>query len=181
MLPLAAALLVATAGCYTYSRSPGEAVPESGEVVRAYLSEAGASELRSEVGVGVRELFGRMRAVSRDSATLGIRRGGQGRADALGAVRDSVTIPVSAVESWETQQFSVVRTGLAGLGAGAVVVMAFRLTVDQSGSLAPRDGFEGGGGEGTVVPSGSPEVAPGDAEGSGTRVPVWISWSLPVP
>lgn len=184
MLLLAAALLTATGGCYTYARSPGERVPESGEVVRAYLSDAGGAELRSEIGVGVRELFGRLRAVSSDSATLGIRRGGQGRADALGAVRDSITIPLSAVESWETQRFSAVRSGLAGLGAGAALAVAFKLTVEQSGSLAQRDGFDdGGGGEGALVPSGDSRVGPSDSgeEESATLGPLWVAWSLPVP
>jgi len=177
---LAGVLLAATAGCYTYGSSPGTEVPDSGEVVRVHLTEEGAASLQSEVGVGVSQLFGRLRTTVGDSVTLAVRRSGQGRVDAFGAIRDSVAIPVSAVESWETQQFSVLRTGGVVLGAGAAVAVLTSLTVEQSGTL-DRGGTDGGGGEGSLGPARPPMVGPRSADGSSRGAPVWISWSLPVP
>lgn len=149
-------------------------------MVRVHLTEQGAAGLQSEVGVGVSQLFGRLRDTRGDSVTLDVRRGGQGRVDAFGALRDSVAIPVSAVESWETQQFSVLRTGGVVLGAGAAVAVLASLTVEQSGTL-DRGGTGGTGGEGSLTPAGSPMVVPLSADGSGVSAPVGISWSLPVP
>lgn len=149
-------------------------------MVRVHLGEEGAADLQSEIGVGVQELFARLRGSRGDSVMLDVRRGGQGRVDAFGGVRDSVTIPVSAVESWETQQFSVLRTGGVVLGAGAAVAVLTRLTVEQSGTL-DRGGTGGGGGEGSLGSARSPEVRPASGESSSLSAPLWIYWSLSVP
>lgn len=149
-------------------------------MARVHLTEEGAAGLQSEIGVGVSQLFGRVRDTRGDSVMLDVRRGGQGRVDAFGSVRDSVTIPVSAVESWETQQFSALRTGGVVLGVGAAVAVLGRLSVEQSGTL-DRGGTGGGGGEGALGPARSPAVRPAAGESSSLSAPLWISWSLPVP
>jgi len=178
---LSAAFLPLFVGCYTYGTAPGEQVPESGKRVRAQLTEEEASELQSELGIGVDRVFGSVLTSSGESVTIATRRGGQGRVDAFGALRDSVTIPVSAVETWETQQFSLLRTAGVVAAGGAAVVMFARLAVDQSGEPPDRGPLGGGGGEGSIAPPGLPEVQPRSGDKAGLSVPVWIAWSVPVP
>lgn len=178
---LSVALLPFFVGCYTYRSAPPAQVPEGGQRVRAYLTEEGASELQSELGIGVDRVFGNVLTSSGESVTIATRRGGQGRVDAFGALRDSVTIPVSAVETWETQQFSLLRTAGVVAAGGAAVVMFARLAVDQSGAPPDRGPLGGGGGEGSIAPSGLPEVQPRSGDEAGGSPPVWIAWSLPVP
>lgn len=177
---LAAVLLATTTGCYTYGSAPGPRVPDTGAVVRARLTEEGAAELQSEVGIGVDRLFGRLRGLRGDSVALDVRRGGRGRVDAFGAVRDSIVIPVSAVDTWETQRFSLLRTGGVVLGAGAALAVLGSLTVEQSGTL-DRGDSGGGGGEGSFGPPRGPGVEGSAGSEPGASPPVWLSWSLSVP
>lgn len=176
-LLLAGFLVAATGACYTYSETPGDRVPDAGEVVRVRLTEQGARALRSRIG-DERRVFGRIQRSTADSVTLSVRASTGDRIDALGAVRDSLTLAISSVDGWRRQEFSALRTAGVVLGVAGAAVLTTEVLVSGGGGGGGDEFLDEGGSEGAI--------GPGSSSSLGTTTlfpaaPVSPGWSIPIP
>jgi hypothetical protein len=137
------ALLLATSGCYAYTRVPPEAVGP-GRALRLTLTDVGSAELWRELGPRASAVDALIAA--RDSTAF--------RVAVLQVVRSSgveerwageeVRLPQPAIAVAETRRFSTVRTAALAGGMAAAAWLLARV-IEQRADIVARGGRPGGG------------------------------------
>jgi hypothetical protein len=123
-LGLAAAVLLLTAGCYTY-RPLSAPVPAAGTRVQATLTGEGAESLASRVGPNVKAVSGDVVRADSAGLTLAVDAVENRWGDRDGWQGEPVHIPSRFVRRLQERHLAVGGTGLLG---GAVAAGLFALT-----------------------------------------------------
>ena len=138
------ALLLATSGCYAYTRVAPDAVAP-GRELRLTLTDLGSAELWRELGPRASAVDGLIAA--RDSsafrvAVMQVVRSGGTEERWSG---EMVRLPQPAVAVVETRRFSRTRTALLAGGMTVATYLVARL-LDRGDGISSRGGRGGGGG-----------------------------------
>jgi hypothetical protein len=141
-LGLAAAVLLLTAGCYSY-RPLSAPVPAAGTRVQATLTGEGADSLASRVGPNVQAVLGDVVRADSAGLTLAVQAVENRRGDRDGWLGEPVHIPSRFVRRLQERRLAVGGTGLLG---GAVA----------AGLIALTRAFGGGTLEGTAGAADAP-------------------------
>jgi hypothetical protein len=141
-LGLATAVLLLTAGCYTY-RPLSAPVPAAGTHVQVTLTGEGADSIANRVGPNVRTVLGDVVRADSAGLTLAVQAVENRRGDRDGWQGERLDIPLRFVGRLQERRLAVGGTGLLG---GAVAAGLFALT----------RAFGGGTIEGTAGAVGAP-------------------------
>jgi hypothetical protein len=134
---LGLAVLLLTAGCYTY-RPLSTPMPAAGTRVQATLTGEGAESLAGRVGPNVQSVLGDVVRADSAGLTLAVRAVENRRGDRDGWQGEPVDIPLRFVGRLQERRLAVGGTGLLG---GAVAAGLIALTqAFGGGSLQGRPG-----------------------------------------
>lgn len=137
---IAAMLLPAVTGCYTYSPLARPAPQAGGERVRAELTPLASAQLDQYLGSGVDWLEGTIVAADNDSVTLAVAMT-SGRKGEDYWNGEQAKLPLSAIATMQQRELSKPKTFLASAGivAGALLLARLFQGGDAQGGIRVPD------------------------------------------
>ncbi|HEX5387575.1 MAG TPA: hypothetical protein VFW66_12785 [Gemmatimonadales bacterium] len=129
-----AAGITAAAGCYRYEAVTGPA-PVAGQDIRADLSSAGTSQVRTHFGPNVAQVDGKVLDIRSDTLLLAVTAARTQDGFTIEVPSDTVALPRAAVTSVSKRSFALGQSALVGglLAGGAVGAVAILGSSDAGG------------------------------------------------